>query len=60
MHPGVPTGQKGREFAQIAPSKTFAKLVPIATNGVGDRHGSAYALNITNGPLIAVILRRQK
>lgn len=52
MHPGVPTSDKVREFAQIGPSKTFAKLVPFATTGVGDRAGSAFGLNITNGPLI--------
>ena len=53
MHPGVPSGEAVREFAHITTSKGLASLVPAATTRVGDSKGSVFALNITNGPLIA-------
>lgn len=52
MHPGIPAGEKVREFAHITTSKGLAALTPIATTRVGDSRGSVFALNITNGPLI--------
>lgn len=54
MVPGVPAGEFVREYAQIAPSSHVAVWCPLATVAVGDSKGSALALNIGNGPLLAV------
>lgn len=53
MVPGVPTGQFVREYAQITTSSDLAALCPLATVEIGDTKGSALALNIGHGPMLA-------
>lgn len=47
MQPGTPSTQVVREFAQIAPSKAAAAMVPLASSALGDTHGSLLGLNLT-------------
>lgn len=53
MHPGVPSTQVVREFAQITTSKALAATIPFASVRLGDSKGSALGLNIAHGPLMA-------
>lgn len=53
MVPGAPTSAFVREYAQITTSSSFAALCPFATVALGDAKGSALALNIGHGPMLA-------
>ncbi len=53
MTPGVPASRVVREFAQITTSRALAATVPLASVTLGDSRGSALALNIAHGPLLA-------
>lgn len=47
--PGVPTTRVVREYSQITTARSFAVAVPFATTELGDRSGSLFALEISNG-----------
>lgn len=46
--PGAPTPKIVEEFTQITTSRHFAAYVPLIRNGLGDRTGPLFALNISN------------
>lgn len=47
--PGTPTPRVVREYSQITTARSFAVAVPFATTELGDRTGSLFALEISNG-----------
>lgn len=47
--PGTPTNRAVREYSQITTARSFAVAVPFATTELGDRAGSLFALEISNG-----------
>ena len=53
MVPGAPASPFVREFAQITTSASLAALCPLATVALGDAKGSALALNLGHGPMLA-------
>ncbi|MBA3019632.1 ATP-binding protein [Propionicimonas sp.] len=53
MVPGAPTSLFVREYAQITTSASLSALCPLATVELGDAKGSALALNIGHGPMLA-------
>lgn len=48
MHPGVPTSQTVRSYAQFTSSSKFARLVPFISTQVGGSFGPLIALNISS------------
>lgn len=53
--PGAPTNRAVREFAQITTSRSLAAAVPLASTALGDNRGILAGLNISGGPLGAVL-----
>ncbi len=56
MHPGAPTSPVVKEFEQITSTRNAAGLVPMISTIAGDNRGTALAINLANGPLLAVDL----